>query len=142
MTDSTVHAHHDHHAPAGEQHGAHGGHDEHGGHDKHAGHDPEMFPAPTSSISPSRWSSPARWSWTGSATPSTSWGWTCWGRCSDRSCSGGVDGCLAGGAAEVRDRQPGMMLLISMAITVAYVASMATSLDWFDLDFWWRLPPS
>jgi Cu2+-exporting ATPase len=32
-----------------------------------------------------------------------------------------------------------MMLLISMAITVAYVASMASSLDWFDLDFWWEL---
>ena len=32
-----------------------------------------------------------------------------------------------------------MMLLISMAITVAYVASMATSLGWFDLDFWWEL---
>ena len=27
---------------------------------------------------------------------------------------------LAGGVAEIRDRQPGMMLLISMAITVAY----------------------
>ena len=32
-----------------------------------------------------------------------------------------------------------MMLLIAMAITVAYVASMATTLDWFDLDFWWEL---
>ena len=32
-----------------------------------------------------------------------------------------------------------MMLLISMAITVAYTASMATSLGWFDLDFWWEL---
>ena len=32
-----------------------------------------------------------------------------------------------------------MMLLISMAITVAYAASMATSLGWFDLDFWWEL---
>jgi P-type Cu2+ transporter len=46
---------------------------------------------------------------------------------------------LAGGVAELRDRQPGMMLLISMAITVAYGASLATSLDWFDLDFWWEL---
>ena len=46
---------------------------------------------------------------------------------------------LAGGVAEVRDRQPGMMLLISMAITVAYVSSMATSLDWLDLEFWWEL---
>src|SRR3546814_9928313 len=40
---------------------------------------------------------------------------------------------------EFQERQPGMMLLIAMAITVAYVASMATSLDWFDLDFWWEL---
>ena len=46
---------------------------------------------------------------------------------------------LAGGVAELRDRQPGMMLLISMAITVAYAASMATSLDWLDLEFWWEL---
>src|SRR3954468_3737829 len=46
---------------------------------------------------------------------------------------------LAGGVAEVRDRQPAMMLLISMAIVVAYTASMATSLDWLDLEFWWEL---
>lgn len=32
-----------------------------------------------------------------------------------------------------------MMLLISMAITVAYTASLATSLGAFDLDFWWEL---
>ena len=44
-----------------------------------------------------------------------------------------------GGWREFKERQPGMMLLITMAITVAYVASMATSLDWFDLDFWWEL---
>jgi P-type Cu2+ transporter len=46
---------------------------------------------------------------------------------------------LEGGHREVEDRQPGMMLLIAMAITVAYGASMATSLDWFELDFWWEL---
>ena len=46
---------------------------------------------------------------------------------------------LSGGVAEVRDRQPGMMLLIAMAITVAYTASMATSVDWLDLEFWWEL---
>lgn len=46
---------------------------------------------------------------------------------------------LAGGAREARERQPGMMLLIAMAITVAYAASLATSLGWFDLDFWWEL---
>ncbi|MFI7542201.1 heavy metal translocating P-type ATPase [Actinoplanes sp. NPDC049599] len=46
---------------------------------------------------------------------------------------------LAGAVSEIRDRAPGMMLLISMAITVAYAASLATSLGGFDLDFWWEL---
>ncbi len=46
---------------------------------------------------------------------------------------------LTGAVAEVRDRQPGMMLLIAMAITVAWTASMATTLDWFDMEFWWEL---
>jgi Cu2+-exporting ATPase len=46
---------------------------------------------------------------------------------------------LEGGWREIEDRRPGMMLLIAMAITVAYTASLATSLDWFDLDFWWEL---
>ncbi|MEX1094197.1 MAG: copper-translocating P-type ATPase [Acidimicrobiia bacterium] len=46
---------------------------------------------------------------------------------------------LKGAVGEIRDRQPGMMLLIAMAITVAFVASAATSLGWFDLEFWWEL---
>jgi hypothetical protein len=32
-----------------------------------------------------------------------------------------------------------MMLLIGMAITVAFLASAATTLGWFDLEFWWEL---
>ncbi|HEX2042276.1 MAG TPA: heavy metal translocating P-type ATPase [Acidimicrobiales bacterium] len=46
---------------------------------------------------------------------------------------------LVGGWDEARRRQPGMMLLISMAIVVAYAASAATSLELFDLEFWWEL---
>jgi len=48
---------------------------------------------------------------------------------------------LKGGWTELRSRQPGMMLLISMAITVAFVASWITTLGIgsFDLDFWWEL---
>src|SRR4051812_15144612 len=46
---------------------------------------------------------------------------------------------LVGALHEVRARQPGMMLLIAMAITVAWSASMATTLGWFDLEFWWEL---
>lgn len=46
---------------------------------------------------------------------------------------------LVGAWREVRDRQPGMMLLISLAITVAFLASLATEAGWLDLDFWWEL---
>src|SRR6266540_3105037 len=48
---------------------------------------------------------------------------------------------LTGGWSELKSRRPGMMLLISMAITVAFVASWVTTLGigGFDLDFWWEL---
>jgi Cu2+-exporting ATPase len=46
---------------------------------------------------------------------------------------------LSGAAGEARRRRPGMMLLIAMAITVAFGASWATSLGLFGLDFWWEL---
>ncbi len=46
---------------------------------------------------------------------------------------------LSGARQELHARQPGMMLLIAMAIGVAYAASLATSLGWFDLEFWWEL---
>ncbi|MCZ9880189.1 copper-translocating P-type ATPase [Arthrobacter sp. B2a2-09] len=48
---------------------------------------------------------------------------------------------LKGGLDELRTRQPGMMLLIGMAISVAFAASWVTSLGigGFDLDFWWEL---
>ena len=47
---------------------------------------------------------------------------------------------LAGGLDELRRRRPGMMLLISLAITVAFVASVATTFGFLaELDFWWEL---
>ena len=46
---------------------------------------------------------------------------------------------LKGGLQEVRDRQPGMMLLISLAIVVAFVASLASEFGALDLEFWWEL---
>jgi Cu2+-exporting ATPase len=46
---------------------------------------------------------------------------------------------LVGAVAEVRDRKPGMMLLIGMAITVAFVASWTASLDLFAVEVWWEL---
>jgi Cu2+-exporting ATPase len=46
---------------------------------------------------------------------------------------------LAGGWREVQDHQPGMLLLISLAISVAFAASAATTLGLLDLEFWWEL---
>ncbi len=46
---------------------------------------------------------------------------------------------LTGAVDEVRARQPGMMLLIGMAITVAFAASMATTLGLFSVEVWWEL---
>ncbi|WAC66326.1 heavy metal translocating P-type ATPase [Agrococcus sp. SL85] len=48
---------------------------------------------------------------------------------------------LVGAVRELRGRRPGMMLLIGLAITVAFVASWAASLGFAEhgLDFWWEL---
>ena len=114
----------------------------HQGHDKHAGHDPEMFrrrfwlslvltvPLVATSEMVMDWfgydlSFPGM-AWVGPVLGSFVFFWGGWPF-------------LVGGAREIRDRQPAMMLLITMAITVAYAASMATSIGWFELDFWWEL---
>ncbi|MEU4645435.1 heavy metal translocating P-type ATPase, partial [Micromonospora sp. NPDC023814] len=125
--------------------GRHGGSGEqagHGGHDKHAGHDPEQFrrkfwlclaltvPIVLTSHLVMDWLGytldfPGR-SWVGPVLGSVVFFYGGWPF-------------LVGAVREVRDRAPGMMLLVSMAITVAYAASLATSLGAFDLDFWWEL---
>ncbi|MEU4365718.1 heavy metal translocating P-type ATPase [Micromonospora chersina] len=135
------------HEPHAEQdehtgHDTHAGHDQHGGHDKHAGHDPEQFRRKfwlsLALTVPIVLTSHMVMDWLGYSLdfPGVRWvgpvlgtvvffygGWPF----------------LVGGVREVRDRAPGMMLLISMAITVAYLASLATSVGLFDLDFWWEL---
>ncbi|HEX7132848.1 MAG TPA: copper-translocating P-type ATPase [Iamia sp.] len=46
---------------------------------------------------------------------------------------------LEGGWAELKDRKPGMMLLISMGLLVAFGASVATELEIIDVDLWFEL---
>jgi P-type Cu2+ transporter len=48
---------------------------------------------------------------------------------------------LSGALSEIRSRTPGMMLLIGLAITVAFVSSWGSSLGVLShqLDFWWEL---
>ncbi|MGQ0617563.1 MAG: copper-translocating P-type ATPase [Acidimicrobiia bacterium] len=122
--------------------GAAATHDEHGGHAKHAAHHVEMFrrrfwvslvlsvPVVVTSHMVMDWFGYdldfAGMEWVGPVLGSVIF-------------FGAGRPFLEGARREVHDRQPGMMLLIGMAITVAYVTSIATSLDAFDLDFWWEL---
>src|SRR6185369_15795474 len=46
---------------------------------------------------------------------------------------------LRGAQSELRDRQPGMMTLISLAIVVAFVTSWAGTLGLFEVEIWWEL---
>ncbi|WP_432840099.1 copper-translocating P-type ATPase [Dactylosporangium sp. CA-092794] len=120
----------------------HAGHDMHAGHDKHAGHDPEMFRRKfwlsLALTVPVVLTSDMVMDWFGYRLdfPGVTWVGPVLG--SVVFLYGGWP-FLVGGVREVRDRAPGMMLLISMAITVAYVASLATSAGLFGLDFWWEL---
>jgi P-type Cu2+ transporter len=140
MSSRSTHTMRVHDAHAGHAPGGPAGHGH--GHDKHAGHDPEQFRRKfwlsLALTLPIVATSEMVMEWFGYELdfPGVSWvapvlgsvvflygGWPF----------------LVGGVREVRDRAPGMMLLISMAITVAYVASLATTLNLFDLDFWWEL---
>jgi P-type Cu2+ transporter len=123
-------------------HAGHAGHHGHHGHGGHAGHAPEMFrrrfwlslvltiPLVVTSEMVMDWFGYSIDFWgmdlLGPILGSIVFWWGGWPF-------------LAGGVSELRARQPGMMLLISMAIVVAYGASMATSLGWLDLEFWWEL---
>ena len=46
---------------------------------------------------------------------------------------------VKGGLQELRDRKPGMMTLISLAITVAFVFSLAVTLGYPGEALWWEL---
>jgi P-type Cu2+ transporter len=121
-------------------HNEHAGHNVHSGHDKHAGHDPAAFrrrfwlslvltvPVVVSSKMVMDWFgySLKGVAWVGPALGTFVFVW-------------GGQPFLVGAWREFKSRSPGMMLLIAMAITVAWSASMASSLGWFDLDFWWEL---
>jgi len=142
---STTHDHHAEHshtshsapAPAGGH--DHGGHDDHSGHGDHVGRFRRLFwinlalAVPVVLLSPMfamifgydvpEW---ARWVAPVLGTVMYTWGgWPF----------------LTGAISEIRSRRPGMMLLIGLAITVAFVASWGASLGVLhhELEFWWEL---
>jgi len=148
MTGHGEHAGHggSHGAPSAamdpNQHQVHQG-SGHGGHDKHEGHDPEVFrkrfwlsllltiPTVVFSEMIQEWFGYSLTGVPGNALVSPVLGAFIFVY--------GGHVFLQGGWREVRNRQPGMMLLISLAISVAFVASVATTLGLLDLEFWWEL---
>src|ERR1700675_2272920 len=46
---------------------------------------------------------------------------------------------MRGARSELADRKPGMMTLISLAITVACATSLAATFGLFEIDVWWEL---
>lgn len=46
---------------------------------------------------------------------------------------------VRGAWQELANRLPGMMTLISLAISVAFIASLAATLGYFEVDVWWEL---
>ena len=149
--DHTDHAHHDHDGHGG--HSGHEGHSGHSGHGSHAGHTGHgdhvaqfrrlfwimlLIAVPVVAFSPMfghlvgyevpetgilgalRWLAPIL------GTVMYVWGGKPF---------------LTGGLDEIKGRSPGMMLLIALAITVAFISSWGSSLGLLDpqLDFWWEL---
>ncbi|MGH9722846.1 MAG: heavy metal translocating P-type ATPase [Bryobacteraceae bacterium] len=129
---------HAHHGPS-----AAGSHEDAGGHDRHAGHSVEMFrdrfwitlllSIPTLVWSDTiqmwfRFSAPA---FPGSAYVPAIFGTAVY------LYGGWVF--LVGGLRELRDRLPGMMTLISLAISVAFVFSLAVTLGYPGEALWWEL---
>jgi P-type Cu2+ transporter len=125
-------------------HGAHDSDDAAAGHDKHAGHSVEMFRQKfwgtfLLSIATIIWA-PMIQHWFGYEAPggpaASRWipatfgtlvfaygGWVF----------------IRGAIGEIRDRLPGMMTLISLAISVAFVFSLAVTFGFPGADLWWEL---
>lgn len=120
-------------------------HDQLHGHDKHAGHSPEMFKSkfwisllltiPTVLYSPmvQMWLNFSMPQFPGSAYVPAVFGTILFFY------SGTIF--LRSARSEIKDRLPGMMTLISLAITVAFIYSLYTTFFGVTtgMDFWWEL---
>ncbi|WP_206446249.1 heavy metal translocating P-type ATPase [Agrococcus sp. KRD186] len=143
------HASHDAHAgqDAHAGHDAHTDHDAHAGHSGHAGHGDHvaiyrrLFWWMLALAVPTVLLSGMFASIVGYALPD--WPWLQWVAPVLGTVMYVVGGrpFLTGAVDELRARKPGMMLLIGLAITVAFVASWASTLGLADhqLEFWWEL---
>ncbi|MCE7480662.1 heavy metal translocating P-type ATPase [Microbacterium profundi] len=142
QSDAAAHSHRDHgsdDAPSG--HNTHAGHGGHAGHGDHVGQFRRLFwimlvlAVPTVALS-GMFSMILGYtlpdipglSWVSPVLGTVMYAW-------------GGKPFLIGAVSELRARKPGMMLLIGLAITVAFAASWGATLGVLhhELDFWWEL---
>ncbi|WP_306232305.1 heavy metal translocating P-type ATPase [Agrococcus beijingensis] len=141
--ERSSHAGHEQHSsPAGhEEHSAHAGHGGHAGHGDHVGMFRRLFWWMLALAVPTVLLSGMFASIVGYDLPDQPWArWVSPVLGTVLYAVGGRP-FLTGAVDELRARRPGMMLLIALAITVAFVASWAATLGIaeHDLDFWWEL---
>jgi P-type Cu2+ transporter len=142
--ESSAHGPVEPHAGAHGMHGTHDVHDAAAGHDKHAGHSVEMFRQKfwgtfLLSIPTVIWA-PMIQHWFGYEAPggpaASRWVPALFGTLVF-AYGGWVF--VKGAISEIRDRLPGMMTLISLAISVAFVFSLAVTFGFPGSDLWWEL---
>ena len=135
MTEPEQHEHapHDHHA----------GNDQHARHDKHAGHSVAMFRdlfwlSLALTIPTLIWGDllQDRLGYTAPRFPGSDWIPAVFGTAVFLY---GGRVFLIGAWREIQDRLPGMMILIALAITVAFGYSAAVALGWEGMPLWWEL---
>ncbi|WP_346057742.1 heavy metal translocating P-type ATPase [Leucobacter alluvii] len=137
------HEHHEHHERTGhEDHGGHAGHMGHCGHGSHGDHVAQfrrlfwvnlVLAVPVVAFSPMfamilGYSVPGWATWIAPVIGTVMYVW-------------GGSPFLTGTVSEIKARKPGMMLLIALGITVAFLASWGATLGLLhhELEFWWEL---
>ncbi|HEX9738238.1 MAG TPA: heavy metal translocating P-type ATPase [Candidatus Limnocylindria bacterium] len=133
----------DHARPAPQRPARSGTERRHATHDKHAGHDPDVFRRQfwivlALTIPAVAWSQEIQ-DWVGYSAPLFPGSTYLPAVLGAVIFAYGGRVFLVGARTELASRQPGMMTLISLAITVAFIASVAATLGLFEVELWWEL---
>ena len=134
------HGHEGQHHAGHEAHGGHAGHG-HGDHGDHVGQFRRLFWIMLFLAIPVVGLSPMFAHLVGYPLPDAAWVWWVSPILGTIIYFWGGQPFLTGAISEIRSRQPGMMLLIGLGITVAFIASWGATLSLLDheLNFWWEL---
>ncbi|MDR7347591.1 heavy metal translocating P-type ATPase [Enteractinococcus fodinae] len=140
-----AHEHHEHasggHGQEGQHHAGHEAHGGHAGHGDHVGQFRRLFWIMLVLGIPVVAFNPMFAHLLGYELPDAAWVWWVSPILGTIIYVWGGQPFLTGAVSELRTRQPGMMLLIGLAITVAFLASWGATLGILDheLNFWWEL---